>query len=44
MSTNRHSWTHGLLAAYGHLFLSDKVAKQIGWQTGSMFQIELGYC
>jgi len=34
----------GLLAAYGHLFLSDKVAKQIGWQTGSMFQIELGYC
>jgi len=34
----------GLLAAYGHLFMSDKVAKQIGWQPGSMFQIELGYC
>lgn len=34
----------GLSAAYGHLFMSDKVAKQIGWQTGSMFQIELGYC
>lgn len=34
----------GLLAAYGHLFLSDKVAHKIGWQSGSMFQIELGYC
>ena len=34
----------GLLSAYGHLFMSDKIAKQIGWQTGSMFQIELGYC
>lgn len=34
----------GLLGAFGHLFMSDKVAKQIGWQTGSMFQIELGYC
>lgn len=22
----------GLLAAYGHLFMSDKVAKKIGWQ------------
>ena len=34
----------GLLSAYGHLFMSDKIARQIGWQTGSMFQIELGYC
>ena len=34
----------GLLSAYGHLFMSDKIDKQIGWQTGSMFQIELGYC
>ena len=34
----------GLLAAYGHVFMSDKVAKQIGWKPGSMFQIELGYC
>jgi uncharacterized membrane protein len=34
----------GLISAYGHLFRSDKIAKQIGWQTGSLFQIELGYC
>lgn len=34
----------GLLGAYGHLFMSDKIARKIGWQPGSMFQRELGYC
>jgi len=31
----------GLLAFYGHAFLSDKVAVSIGWPTGNPFQLEV---
>ena len=32
----------GLWAFVGHLFLSDHVARSIGWATGSPFQLEVG--
>lgn len=31
----------GLMAALGHIFNSDEVAKQIGWAAGSPFQLEV---
>jgi hypothetical protein len=31
----------GLMAFYGHMFLSDKIAISIGWATGSPFQLEV---
>ena len=34
----------GVLGAYGHLFMSDRIARSIGWATGSLFQVELGFC
>jgi hypothetical protein len=34
----------GILGGYGHLFMGDRIAKSIGWPTGSLFQVELGYC
>jgi len=34
----------GLLGAYGHLFMGERIAKSIGWHSGSLFQVELGYC
>lgn len=34
---------NGLGGAFGHLFLSDLVAQGIGWETGSPFQIEMGF-
>ena len=34
---------NGLGGAFGHLFLSDLVAKGIGWSTGSPFQLEMGF-
>jgi len=34
----------GILGGYGHLFLRDRVARSIGWPTGTLFQVELGYC
>jgi hypothetical protein len=33
----------GLRNFIGHVFLSDLVAKSIGWEMGSPFQIELGF-
>jgi len=34
----------GIMGAYGHIFMGDRVARNIGWPAGSMFQVELGYC
>jgi len=34
----------GILGAYGHLFMGKRVARSIGWQEGTLFQVELGYC
>ena len=34
----------GLIGAQGHLLMHEKVAKHIGWASGSLFQRELGYC
>ena len=34
----------GILGAYGHLFMGNKIARSIGWPAGSLFQVELGYC
>ena len=34
---------NGLGGAFGHLFLSDLVAEGIGWETGSPFQLEMGF-
>ena len=34
----------GILGAYGHMFMGDRVARSIGWPVGSLFQVELGYC
>ncbi len=34
---------NGLGGAFGHLFLSDLVANGIGWETGSPFQLEMGF-
>ncbi len=34
----------GILGAYGHLFIGDRVARSIGWAAGSLFQAELGFC
>jgi len=34
---------NGLGGAFGHLFHSDVVAEAIGWQTGSPFQLEMGF-
>ena len=31
----------GLMAFYGHAFLSDKIAASIGWPSGSPFQLEV---
>lgn len=31
----------GILAWYGHTFMADQIAKQIGWPTGSPFQFEV---
>ncbi len=31
----------GLWAFFGHMFLSDQVARSIGWATGSPFQLEV---
>lgn len=33
----------GFAYGFGHLFMSDKVANSIGWETGSLFQKEIGY-
>ena len=33
----------GIANAFGHLFLSDLVATSIGWETGSPFQLEMGF-
>lgn len=33
----------GLGGAFGHLFLSDVVAQSVGWETGSPFQLEMGF-
>ncbi len=33
----------GLGGFFGHVFLSDLVAETIGWETGSPFQLEMGY-
>lgn len=33
----------GLGGFFGHVFLSDLVAESIGWETGSPFQLEMGY-
>ncbi len=34
---------NGLGGFFGHIFLSDTVAKSIGWATGSPFQLEMGF-
>ncbi len=34
---------NGLGGAFGHIFLSDLVAKSVGWPTGSPFQLEMGF-
>ncbi len=34
----------GIMGAYGHIFMGDRVARSIGWPAGSLFQVELGYC
>lgn len=34
---------NGLSGAFGHLFLSDLVAEGVGWETGSPFQLEMGF-
>lgn len=34
---------NGLGGAFGHLFLSDLVAEGVGWETGSPFQLEMGF-
>ena len=34
----------GIIGAYGHLFMGDRIARNIGWPAGSLFQVELGYC
>ncbi len=33
----------GLGGAYGHLVMPDVVAKSVGWETGSPFQLEMGF-
>ena len=33
----------GLSGAFGHIFLSDLVAKGVGWLAGSPFQLEMGF-
>ncbi len=33
----------GVFAWFGHLFMSDMVARSIGWATGSGFQLEVGF-
>ncbi|MDX1436343.1 MAG: DUF6790 family protein [Anaerolineales bacterium] len=33
----------GIAGAMGHLFASDVVARSIGWETGSPFQLEIGF-
>jgi hypothetical protein len=33
----------GIGGFFGHLFLSDIVAESIGWETGSPFQLEMGF-
>ena len=33
----------GIAGALGHLFASDVVAEAIGWETGSPFQLEMGF-
>lgn len=32
----------GIIAAYGHVFMGPEIAREIGWQTGSPFQFEVG--
>ncbi len=32
----------GLLAASGHIFMAEKIAREIGWPPGSPFQFEVG--
>ena len=34
----------GIMGAYGHIFMGHRIARNIGWPTGSMFQVELGCC
>ena len=34
---------NGWGGAFGHLFLSDVIAESIGWETGSPFQLEMGF-
>jgi hypothetical protein len=34
----------GLLSSYMHIFKGERIAKSIGWASGSLFQVELGYC
>lgn len=34
----------GLFAALGHIFNGAEIATQIGWESGSPFQIEVGIC
>ena len=34
---------NGVSAFFGHFFLSDLVAQSIGWETGSPFQLEMGF-
>ena len=33
----------GIGGFFGHLFLSDVVAEAVGWETGSPFQLEMGF-
>jgi hypothetical protein len=33
----------GLGGFFGHFFISDSVAKSIGWPTGNPFQLEVGF-
>jgi hypothetical protein len=33
----------GLFAAYGHIFMANQIAQDIGWPTGSPFQTEVAF-
>src|SRR5215210_7515942 len=33
----------GIGGFFGHVFISDSVAKSIGWPTGNPFQLEVGF-
>lgn len=33
----------GIGGFFGHFFISDSVAKSIGWPTGNLFQLEVGF-